>query len=296
MSIKNAINFLTLLLGFPQLVNSQEMRGSQYCEILFGGPLEADGSIPDDFQMTVGWNGLNRVCPNDLFYNMTEEDVTAFHGEDKAAFVLFNGVRQFLIDELNRQDEEDRPQLPFDVYDNGLFMVRVAQVVANPAERWVPASVDRKVTFTWYANQTVFELVAPNCSAIYTMQSFMIGRPGEWGVPTEEELFTLVEDGRISPPEGWIYRVRVLDEDLVIIGVNGVTEVLSDDIRNSYSRHDLPFDTTLCPPPPQNDEDEEVEVNSTNGDNDDDDDDNNNITSGKKKGGKRKQKVRSGKK
>merc|ERR1712070_266164 len=90
---------------------------------------------------------------------------------------------------------------------------------------------------------------APNCSAIYTMQSFMIGRPGEWAVQEEEELLTLVEDRRIFPPEGWIYRSRVLEENLVITGVDGVTAVLSDDLRNSYSEHDFPIDTSICPPP-----------------------------------------------
>ena len=42
--------------------------------------------------------------------------------------------------------------------------------------------------------------------------------------------------------------MRVLEEDLIITGVNGVTPVLQDDLSNSYSKHDSPIDESLCEP------------------------------------------------
>ena len=104
----------------------------------------------------------------------------------------------------------------------------------------------RHATFTWKAGASVYELVAPNCTAIFTMQSFYIGHPGDYGVQSEAELPTLASDGKINPPKGWVYRARTLQEDLIVEGVNGVTQVLSDEIGNSYSKLDEgSFDKTV---------------------------------------------------
>ena len=100
-------------------------------------------------------------------------------------------------------------------------------------------------TAFWKANTTVYELVASDCQNIYVMQSVFLGRPESEGI-TLEDLPNLAE--MLALPEGWIYRSHVLTDDLTIVGVDGVTPVLSDNLRNSYSQMDTGFDTFICPP------------------------------------------------
>lgn len=81
------------------------------------------------------------------------------------------------------------------------------------------------------------------------MQSIYLGRPGDWGaVQSEEELATIVEDGKLVLPQGWTYRVRVLNETVTVLGANDLVSVISDNVKNVYSRRDEPYDPSLCPP------------------------------------------------
>jgi hypothetical protein len=49
---------------------------------------------------------------------------------------------------------------------------------------------------------------------------------------TYEELQTL--DKKLQPPTGWKYRVKVLDQDLMIQAVNGHARIVQDDLENTY--------------------------------------------------------------
>ncbi|KAL3804828.1 hypothetical protein HJC23_006600 [Cyclotella cryptica] len=226
----------------------QSLSGHTYCEILWG-------SIPSG-TLTVSWNGTGGVCPtNPGFYNVTEDDVRAIHGDD-AQIIIWNGVRQWMLDEF--QEQKDTSVTPSDdiIYtygamfsDGGGFEMRKqATLPITSSVPYKENQVTRNVTAVWKEGSTVYELVAPNCQRIYTMQSFMIGRPGDWYVyGGDGSLPYLFVNGNISLPDGWIYRNRTLEADLVIKGVNGTSAVLQDDLRNSYSGHDMPLDASICP-------------------------------------------------
>jgi hypothetical protein len=53
---------------------------------------------------------------------------------------------------------------------------------------------------------------------------------------TSESLLTLGE--RLELPEGWAYRTRVLDEELIVDTTETIATVLQDEFENSYT---LPF-------------------------------------------------------
>ena len=53
---------------------------------------------------------------------------------------------------------------------------------------------------------------------------------------TPESLLTLGE--RLELPEGWTYRTRVLDEELIVDTTETIATVLQDEFENSYT---LPF-------------------------------------------------------
>jgi len=50
---------------------------------------------------------------------------------------------------------------------------------------------------------------------------------------TEESLETLGE--RLSMPEGWTYRTRILDDELVVDTTATIATVLQDEFENSYT-------------------------------------------------------------
>jgi len=49
---------------------------------------------------------------------------------------------------------------------------------------------------------------------------------------TYEELQML--DKKLQLPTGWKYRVKVLDQDLIIQAVNGNARIVQDDLENTY--------------------------------------------------------------
>ena len=227
---------------------AQVARGNTYCEVLWGAL--ASGTL------TVSWNGTTGDCPTSPgFYDLTEEDVRSVHGADEAQIVGWNGIRQWTLDALVPQEQVDAEDIVYHSYGNmfpdgsGLLMREAATfpIPIGGMRAYTSNYVARSVTAVWKSGTEVYELVAPNCTQIYTMQSFMYGRPGDWYVKGgEEALPTLAEDRKIFPPKGWIYRTRILDADLVIEGFNGTTEVLADDLKNSYSLHDS-VDVSICP-------------------------------------------------
>lgn len=197
------------------------------------------------------------MCPaNPGFYNVTEQDVRAVHGQQNATIIVWNGMRQWTVDALLPQenitgDGEVFYEYGSDIFEDGsgLVMRQQARVQANilQSNPYRPNPVTRNVTAVWKADTTIYELVAPNCSAVYTMQSLFLGRPGNLGLSGgESDLATLETSGTISPPQGWEYRVRTLEEDLVIEGEDGVTKVVQDDVANTYSCHDMPLDPSVC--------------------------------------------------
>jgi hypothetical protein len=56
--------------------------------------------------------------------------------------------------------------------------------------------------------------------------------------PTTDEASLLTLGDRLSMPEGWTYRTRVLDEELVVDTSATIATVIQDEFENTYT---LPF-------------------------------------------------------
>jgi hypothetical protein len=86
--------------------------------------------------------------------------------------------------------------------------------------------------FFFDAGKRVYELVDAGGTA-YVMQAYCVGvDPGL----TEDGLMNL--GGRLELPQGWTYRTRILDEELVVDTSDHVATVLQDEFENTYT---LPF-------------------------------------------------------
>ena len=111
--------------------------------------------------------------------------------------------------------------------------VRIPDVRMFAGKRplYTPTEVERTTTWVFHAGQPVHELVAPDGS-VYAMQSAsLIKDPDLAG-----QLPNLGE--RLQMPDGWAYRVRTPDHDLVVQARDGVAHVVLDEFENNYQRED----------------------------------------------------------
>jgi hypothetical protein len=168
-------------------------------------------------------------CPQELWETLDADAITAEFG---AVLTKLNGPRYWVLDGFGAKDAPMEPVM----HDfNGILMRRIA--VVKLGSDYTPGSyieryVDRRAIFFFDAGRPVYELVDPTGKA-YIMQALCTGVD-----PTisEENLPTLGE--RLSMPEGWSYRTRILEDELVIDTTDHVATVLQDEFGNSYT---LPY-------------------------------------------------------
>jgi len=211
-------------------------RGNQYCEIFAGQPNLSTGSV----RATVWVSKYEGTEPCANFAALTTDQIKPVWD---ASFVQKNGPRIWLIDcvsakdAMARFDSTFRQQAAKEI--EGMEFAPQAQVefslqqFSGSSGGYSNNLVARSVILQWNKGSTVYELVSPE-GITYTMQSL-----SQQVDPTmsEESLGSLAT--RLTMPSGWEYRVRLLEEDLVVVGNDkGEVNVISDDFRNSYSQHD----------------------------------------------------------
>ena len=119
-------------------------------------------------------------------------------------------------------------------------MIKAATVDASDLEQtpYRSTTVYRDNTWRFEAGQRVHELI-DDAGRVYTMQSF-----SQFIDPAldYDQLENLGE--RLTLPDGWRYRARVLDASLDVVA-NGEATVLQDELQNTYQRRS---DCEVTPP------------------------------------------------
>ncbi|MGD0882708.1 MAG: hypothetical protein ABSB09_14175 [Acidimicrobiales bacterium] len=202
----------------PRLID--QVRGVRYGEVI--AAFARDGRFEAE---VFGTQFLNE-CPQDLWDGI---DPVAIAGETGAVAVKLNGPRYWVIDGIGQKVNTMEPV--FREF-NGLLMRRLAVIdlgVTPGVDPYTDVHVDRGAVFFFDVGKPVYELVNPDGLA-YVLQAYCVGVD-----PTldEEALATLGE--RLDLPEGWAYRVRILDEELVIDTTHKVATVVQDEFENSYT-------------------------------------------------------------
>jgi len=200
-----------------------DMRNVRYGEVL--GVFARDGR----FEAEVFGTQLINNCPQELWETL---DATEIAAEMGAIGVKLNGPRYWTLDAFGQKVAVAEPVLrDF----NGITMRRIATVDLGEIPKLGPyneTKVNRGVIFFWDQGQTVHELVNPEGNA-YVMQALCTGVDPTM---TPESLLTLGE--RLDLPEGWSYRTRVLEEELIVDTTATLATVLQDEFENSYT---LPY-------------------------------------------------------
>jgi hypothetical protein len=205
----------------PRLID--DVRGVRYGEII--AAFERDGR----FEAEVFGTQFLNDCPQDRWDSL---DPTAVAEELGAAVVKLNGPRYWVLDGMGMKVNAREPVLR---EFNGLLMRRLAVIDLGETPGTSPYTevhVDRGAVFFFDAGKPVYELVNPDGRA-YVMQAYCVGVD-----PTVDEASLATLGERLSLPEGWTYRVRTLEEELVVDTTAAVATVLQDEFEHSYTLPD----------------------------------------------------------
>ena len=199
------------------------MRGVRYGEVL--AMFLRDTGLEAE---VYGTQMLND-CPQELWETL---DADAIAKDMGAVFVKLNGPRYWLLDGLGSKVAVVDPV--FKDF-NGIQMRRIATIPIGAdfaAGPYTIRNVNRGAVFFFDAGKTVYELVDPDGRAL-VMQARCIGIDPNM---TEESLANLGE--RLALPEGWSYRTRVLETELVVDTSETLATVVQDEFENTYT---LPY-------------------------------------------------------
>lgn len=216
-------------------VSGENMHGKHHAEVLIMmRDADGPGGSGDYFNSL----GVVDDVPDDefdaRFRALDPEELKKEYGGDG---VRFNGPRRFLADRFTGQafNGGELSMLgPIPMYTYGTFVV--PDFDAFIAGKQVPyhETISRRTT-TWFfdAGTEVYELVSPE-GTVFVMQSAsqMIDPDN-----TVDRLPTLGD--RLSMPDGWQYRARTLDEDLVMAATyddDPPNMIVLDEFENNYQR------------------------------------------------------------
>ena len=170
---------------------------------------------------------------------MTDEQFRALDPEHlktayRADAIWLNGPRRALMDSATAEflDEGHASNV------GGIPMRTVGRVHVPNLDLFLSAqrppytelTVDRTTDWVFKRGQDVHELFAPS-GAVYVMQSMSRHIDPTLEI---EQLPTLGQ--RLELPQGWHYRVRTLEEDLVV-PARGNAHIVFDEFENNYQRH-----------------------------------------------------------
>jgi len=198
------------------------MRGVRYGEVL--GVFARDEKLVAE---VYGTQMLND-CPAELWDTLDPQIIATELG---ALGVKLNGPRHWMLDGLGTKVAAVEPILrDF----NGLKMRRIAVIEFKPGDKPVTSPyeeryVNRGAQFFFNAGSVVYELVNPDGIA-YVMQAYCIGVD-----PTlsQENLSEL--GSKLQLPEGWTFRSRILDEELIVDTTEHLATVVQDELENTYT-------------------------------------------------------------
>jgi hypothetical protein len=185
--------------------------------------------------------GAVGICYNTLSLpdRLSDEQFRALNADAlKAEFggdgIWMNGPRRAQMDEASAEVLDGGQVTSV----GGIPMQTVAKVripdvrmFAGRRPAYIETEVERSTTWVFHAGQPVHELAAPD-GGVYAMQSASLIKDPNLA----EQLPNLGE--RLHMPDGWTYRVRTPDHDLVVQARDGVAHVVLDEFENNYQRED----------------------------------------------------------
>ena len=217
------------------VVSGENMHGKHHCEVLI---MNRDADGPGGAGNYYNSLGVVDDVPDEefdaRFRALDPEKLRQEYGGDA---VRFNGPRRFLADRFTAEafDGGKLSMLgPIPMYLYGTFVVPDFDAFIAGKQTPYRETVSKRTT-PWFfdAGTEVYELVSPTGST-YVMQSASLRVDPD---NTVDKLPTLGE--RLSLPEGWQFRVRTLEEELVMRATyddDPPNTIVLDEFENNYQR------------------------------------------------------------
>lgn len=209
-------------------VHLQDLRGKPHAEVvIIKRDTEGSGAVGICYNTL----GLPDPLSDEQFRALDAGALKAEFGGDG---IWMNGPRRAQMDEASAEIlDAGRVTSVGGIPMQIVARVRIPDVrmFAGKRPTYAEAEVERSTTWVFHAGQPVHELIAPD-GHVYAMQSASLIKD-----PTlTEQLADLGE--RLQMPDGWTYRVRTPDQDLVVEAHDGVAHVVLDEFENNYQRED----------------------------------------------------------
>lgn len=199
--------------------------GLRYCEILLPYIDFATATVTAEVW---GTQGLN-PCPQEQWGALDAATIAAEYGVPRA---LMNGPRYPVVDYstgfLPPVDVDNRFYGELEMRLLTTVSVSLSDFTAGGA--YNIGSVDRDNIWYFVEGRRIYELEDP-AGERFIMQTFSQAVDPQLSF---EDLPYL--GARLTLPAGWSFHTRVLTAPLEVPAVNGIAEVLQDDLANSYQR------------------------------------------------------------
>ncbi|MEO8211206.1 MAG: hypothetical protein ABI840_11665 [bacterium] len=205
--------------------HNDNVRGKRYCEIF----IVKREMI--HFTATV-YNTLGcNECPEDIWKTIDPEKLKK---EFSAKYIIMNGPRYFMMDKIGQSNKEPGIVMigGLEMKERATFSISFEKIMRGKSKPYEENVINRSTEFVFNKGKKIYELISPKYT--YVMQSYsLIVDPNL----TENDLDNL--QTKLKLPKGWEYKIKILDNDLVLKTIEGgEAHVLQDDFENSYQRID----------------------------------------------------------
>jgi hypothetical protein len=216
-------------------VSGDDMHGTHHAEVLI---MHRDADGPGGAGNYYNSLGVVDDVPDEEFdARFRALDPERLKNEYGGDAIRFNGPRRFLGDRFTAEAFDGGRQSmlgPLPMYLYGTFVVPDFDAFIAGKQTPYRETVSKRTT-TWFfdAGTEVYELVSPE-GTVFVMQSASLAIDPHNTVDT---LPTLGD--RLSLPEGWQFRARTLEEELVMpvtYDDDPPNTIVLDELENNYQR------------------------------------------------------------
>ena len=208
-------------------ISLDHMRGYRFAEVALFTGTSAENAIADFYNST----GVDDPAPS-RFATLDKDTITQEH---KALGVFLNPPRYWMFDEF-RVFEAGEDQEFGGIKMTWMGVVDVATLQkAIIGGNYFPGYIHRDNSFTYNQGSEVYLLDAPG-GEVFVMQSY--NAHTDDGLAAEQSPAAL--GSRLALPEGWRFRVKTLDRDLVVSQdkTGKLAHVMQDELLNRYQGSD----------------------------------------------------------
>jgi len=213
----------------PKEMKYTGLRGMQYCEVWLFVP-QADKSVFVDYYNTTGFNDKadkKDTCPTSAWSKVNAEGTKAKY--DGVASVFKNGPRGWTMDSTSIPvgDVVDFDGLKTRWWGKGELSPAMMNTKAGELA-YKSVQSHRKSMMTFEKGKPVFVLDDPDGTS-WVMQAYS-------GIVDSSITYDALKDigSKLKLPDGWKYRVAVLDKDLTISTPQGYNWITQDNLQNTY--------------------------------------------------------------